>query len=108
MPTLKLQSLECIRQHDITGSDTVHVNVNGGQVWNGSMKKGETEILSGGRSDEVDFVTSVDVVLHEVSGNNNHQQIGGMHRVNNGLTNNGKTVFQTSGTHYELEYKVVA
>lgn len=108
MATLKLQSLECIRQHDIGGSDEVHILVDGRNVWNGSMKKTETEVLSGGRSDEVDFVTSVDVVLHEVSGNDNHQQIGATHRVDNGLTNNGKTIFKTSGTHYELEYKVVA
>ena len=107
MTTLKLQSLECIRQHDIGGTDEVHILVGGKVVWDGAMKKSETEVLSGGRSDEVDFVNSVAVVLHEVS-NGNHQQIGSTHTVDNGLTNNGKTVFKTSGTHYELEYHVVA
>lgn len=107
MTTLKLQSLECIRQHDVGGSDEVHILVDGKVVWDGAMKKTETEVLSGGRSDEVDFASTVDVVLHEVS-NGNHKQIGSTHVVDNGLTNNGKTVFKTSGTHYELEYKVVA
>ena len=107
MATLILKSIECIRANDVMGSDEPYLTVDGQPVWSGSMKKGETEVLSNGRADEVDFSGSVLVRLLETN-NSSSKQIDVPHRVDDDPTNNGKAVFKTSGTHYEVEYRVTA
>ena len=107
MATLKLTSLECIRRHDAFGSDEPRVMVNNDVAWSGSMNKGETEVLTGGRSDEYQFGSTIDVWLTEWS-DGQTVSIGSRATVDNDPTNNGKAVFKNSGTHYELEYRVLA
>ena len=107
MATLIMKSIECIRANDVVGADEPYLTVDGQPVWSGSMKKGETEVLSGGRADETDFTGSVLVRLLETN-NSSSKQIDVPHRVDDDPTNNGKAVFKTSGTHYEVEYRVVA
>ena len=107
MATLIMKSLECIRANDLVGSDEPYLTVDGDPVWSGSMKKGETEVLSGGRADEVEFSGSVLVRLLETN-DHSSKQIDVPHSVDDDPTSNGKAVFKTSGTHYELEYRVVA
>ncbi len=107
MATLIMKSIECIKPNDIIGSDEPYLTVDGQPVWSGAMKKGETEVLSGGRSDEVEFTGSVLVRLLETN-DHSSKQIDVPIRVDEDPTNHGKAVFKTSGTHYEVEYRVVA
>lgn len=106
MATLIMKSIRCIRPNDIVGSDEPYLTVNSSPVWSGAMKKGETEVLSGGRADEVSFTGTVLVRLLETN-NSSSKQIDVPHPVDEDPTNNGKAVFKTSGTHYEVEYRVV-
>jgi hypothetical protein len=85
---------------------TPEIAVDSDPVWRGAMAKGETEILTLGRADEVEF-GSVMVRLVEIS-NGFANQIDVGWEVTDTPKNNGKAVFKTSGTHYELEYRVVA
>jgi hypothetical protein len=107
MATLILRSLECIRRHDVTGVDEPEITVDGDVVWRGAISKGETEVLTNGRADEVEFDGSVMVRLMEIS-NGFADQIDIGWEIMDTPKNNGKAVFKTSGTHYELEYRVVA
>ena len=107
MATLIMKSIECIRANDVVGADEPHLTVDGQPVWSGSMKKGETEVLSGGRAGETEITGAVLVRLLETN-NSSSKQIDVPHRVDDDPTNNGKAVFKTSGTHYEVEYRVVA
>jgi hypothetical protein len=107
MSTLKLVSLECIRRHDVTGVDEPAIYLGNSRVWSGVISKGETESLSGGRTEPYPFEGSVLVSLDEVS-NGISRQIAYAQYVSDHQTNNGELVFKNSGTHYELRYKVVA
>ncbi len=104
---LKLISLQCIRKHDVTGDDEPIIRVDGNAVWNGVMGKGDTETLTGGRSNEVSFDGTVMVRLYERSGLL-EKFIGGGIFVDDDPNNNGLAVFKNSGTHYELQYRVVS
>lgn len=107
MATLRLTSLECIRRFDVVGSDEPHLYVGQDLVWNGVLSKGETENLRGGQTDPIDFDGSVDVVLREMS-NGVLRQIAYPLRISDRPKNDGELTFKTSGTHYELRYKVEA
>lgn len=70
------------------------------------MNKGETETLTGGRTDEVEFEGTIAMRLEERS-NGYGSQIGMIHIVRPSPTNHGLAVYKTSGTHYELAYRVL-
>lgn len=106
MATLKLISLECIRRHDLTGVDEPAIEFDGWRVWSGVISKGETQSLRGHVAPRT-FDNSVLVSLNEVSNGVTHQ-IAYAEYVRDHPTNNGLLVFKTSGTHYELKYKVEA
>jgi hypothetical protein len=63
--------------------------------------------LLGGRSEEVTFADTVTVRLYERS-NLLEKFMGGAIFVDDDPNNNGLAVFKISGTHYELEYRVVS
>lgn len=107
MSTLKLVSLQCLRRRDVTGDDEPILYVDGVQAWNGVMGKGETEVLTGNRTDPHPFSGTIYVRLGEVS-NGASTTIGYAQPVTDRPTNNGLAVFKNSGTHYELKYKVEA
>ena len=106
MATLKLIALDCIRRHDLTGVDEPVILVNNITVWNGVMNKGESEQLTGGRTEEVPFEGTIPMRLEERS-NGYGTQIGITHIVRPNPTANGLAVYKNSGTHYELSYRVV-
>ena len=103
MATLILKSLQCIRKHDLTGNDEPEIVVGTDSVWRGAMAKGETEILTNGRADETDFSGEILVYLFEST-----RRVSTGYEVDDAPTNTGRATFKTSGTHYELEYRVVA
>ena len=101
MATLELVTLECHRQHDLTGRDEPKIIVDGITVWNGVMDKGAKADL---RPTSVHFNGRAEVTLEEVS-NGKPKQIGGEVTVReNG--NPASVDFKTSGTWYELFFEV--
>ena len=107
MSTLKLVSLQCLRRHDVMGVDEPIIYVGDVQAWNGVIGKGETEVLTGDRTDPHPFSGTIYVSLGEVS-NGASTAIGYAQPVTDRPTNNGLAVFKNSGTHDELEYEVDA
>lgn len=105
MSTLKLVSLQCIRRHDAMGDDEPIVYVENQRMWSGVMGKGETETLAG-RTDPYPFSATVHVYLRELS-DGTTRAIGYGQPITDRRTDHGLAVFKTSGTHYELEYKVL-
>jgi hypothetical protein len=101
MATLELVTLECHRQHDITGLDEPKIIVDGITVWNHAMDKGTKKDL---RPTSVQFNGRAEVTLEEVS-NGKSKQIGGQVTVRE--SGNPPSVdFKTSGTWYELFFEV--
>ena len=99
MATLELVTLECHRQHDITGLDEPKIIVDGVTVWNRAIDKGAKADL---RPTSVHFTGRAEVTLEEVS-NGKSKQIGGRATIReNG--NPPAVDFKTSGTHYVLYY----
>lgn len=106
MPTIKFSELKCIRQHDVTGVDEPKLTADGSTVWSGTLKKGGSKTL--GDDYDESFTGSIDLKLFENnSKGDDPKQIGGTVVVDDDRVNNGQAVFKTSGTHYELYYRVV-
>jgi hypothetical protein len=101
MATLELVTLECHRQHDVTGLDEPKIIVDGITVWNRAIDKGAKADL---RPTSVHFTGRAEVTLEEVS-NGKSKQIGGQATIReNG--NPPSVDFKTSGTWYELFFEV--
>ena len=101
MATLELVTLECHKQHDITGLDEPKIIVDGITVWNGVLDKGAKADL---RPTSVHFNGRAEVTLEEAT-NGKSTQIGGQATIReNG--NPASVNFKTSGTWYELFIKV--
>jgi len=101
MATLELVTLECHKQHDLTGRDEPIIKVDGITVWNGAIDKGAKADL---RPTSVHFNGRAEVTLEEAS-NGKSTQIGGEATIReNG--NPSSVNFKTSGTWYELFIKV--
>jgi len=64
MATLELVTLECHRQHDVTGLDEPKIIVDGIIVWNGAIDKGAKADL---RPTSVHFNGRAEVTLEEVT-----------------------------------------
>jgi hypothetical protein len=101
MATLELVTLECHKQHDITGLDEPIVKVDGISVWNGVLDKGAKADL---RPTSVHFNGRAEVTLEEAS-NGRSTQIGGQATIRES-GNPPSVTFKTSGTWYELFIKV--
>lgn len=105
MATLELISLHCVRQQDVTGYDEPELFVNGNSEYGpGRVKKGQSINL---RPRTVNFNGAATVKLMEVNPKRS-KQIGGAATINADQLNKTLTrEFHTSGSHYELTYKVV-
>ena len=101
MATLALTSLDCERKQDVTGADEPRIKVDGDVVWNGVMKKGDTQILS----TRVEFDGSVAVELEEMNGSN-ATKIGATAIVKDNGTPGSPVAFKTSGAYYNLHFEV--
>jgi hypothetical protein len=64
MATLELVTLECHKQHDLTGRDEPIIKVDGITVWNGVVDKGAKADL---RPTSVHFNGRAEVTLEEAS-----------------------------------------
>jgi hypothetical protein len=104
MATLELISLHCVRQQDVTGYDEPELFVNGNSVYGpGRVKKGGTIPL---RPRTAAFNGAATVRLTEVNPGKD-KELGAI-SVNDDQLNKELTgEFHTSGSHYELTYKVV-
>lgn len=96
--TIKFNSLECVRQQDVTGSDEPHLYLDGVDTWDGVMKKGDTRSLNFSRS----FDGAMTVTLKEK--NPSSWKTIGTVVIETGEPS--PAVFKTSGAHYELHYTV--
>ena len=101
MATLELVTLECHKQHDLTGRDEPIIKVDGITVWNGVVDKGAKADL---RPTSVHFNGRAEVTLEEAS-NGKSTQIGGQATVRES-GNPSSVTFKTSGTWYELFIQV--
>ena len=101
MATLELVTLECHKQHDLTGLDEPKIIVDGITVWNGVLDKGAKADL---RPTSVHFNGRAEVTLEEAT-NGKSKQIGSQATIReNG--NPTSVDFKTSGTWYELFFQV--
>ena len=102
MATLDLKVLKCIRKQDVTGKDEPLIKVDGAQVWNGVVRKGEDVDIDV----QVDFTDTAKVIVNEMNGAK-AKQIG-VAAVVREAGNPDKLTFKTSGAWYEVEFEVTA
>ena len=98
MSTITFTTLECIRKQDVTGKDEPHLIVDGVDLWDGVLDKGDTEPV--GRSKNFDG--SMTVTLKEK--NPNSWKTIGTVTITTGRV--APAVFKTSGAHYQLWYTI--
>jgi len=102
MATLDLKALRCIRKQDVTGKDEPLIKVDGAQVWNGVVAKGnEVEI-----GVQVDFSDTAKVIVNEMNGTK-AKQIG-VAAIVRETGNPSILTFKTSGAWYEVDFEVTA
>lgn len=104
MATLELINLHCVRQQDVTGYDEPQLFVDGNSQYGpGRLKKGQSVSL---RPRTVKFNGAAKVKLVEVNPGKSKEL--GTSTITDDQKNKTLTAeFHTSGSHYELSYKVV-
>lgn len=104
MATLELISLHCVRQQDVTGHDEPQLFVDGNSEYGpGRVSKGQTISL---RPRTVAFDDAARVKLVEVNGKRS-KELGTITITDDQRNKTLTGEFHTSGSHYELSYKVV-
>lgn len=97
--TITFTSLHCIRKQDVIKNDEPYLYVDGVEVWNGVMGKGDTKSLNNLRRS---FDGSMTVTLKEK--NPNSWKTLGTVVIETG--EKPPAVFKTSGAHYELFFTI--
>jgi hypothetical protein len=103
MATVTFTALKCERKHDVTGSDEPEIWIGSRMIWNGVMKKGDTEqfVL------EENFDNSIKVAMKERNGDRDDHKFLDLGTVT--ITTNSRgpiATYKTTGAHYELSYFV--
>jgi hypothetical protein len=107
MPRLDLDRLTCERKQEAVGKDEIKVTVNGVEVFNRKMEKGQSE-----RCDHMeDFgVGELVAVTVEERDGSKYKLIGPVQHFSSGEAGSGQQErdFSTSGARYVLSYEVTA
>ena len=106
MATIKITTVKCIRKQDILGQDEPRIYLGGLQVWEGKMKKGDSDHLTGVQRS---FSDDILVELREQNNNKSEKELGKW-TVSDTPTpaGNPPLTASTSGYHYEVYFDVVA
>jgi hypothetical protein len=107
MPRLDLDRLTCERKQELVGKDEIRVTVNGVEVFNRKMEKGQSERCD--HMEEFDAGDLVAVTVEERDGAR-YKLIGPVQHVSSGEAGSGQQErdFSTSGAKYVLSYEVTA
>ncbi|MGR6966290.1 hypothetical protein ACU610_17655 [Geodermatophilus sp. URMC 61] len=107
MPRLDLNKLVCERKQEAVGKDEISVTVNGVEVFNRKMAKGQSERCD--HMEEFGEGELVAVTVEERDGSR-HKPIGPVQHFSSGEAGSGeqKRDFSTSGAKYVLFYEVTA
>ena len=106
---LKLKTLKCLRQHDLTGKDEPMIRIDGDDYWRGVINKKEDVEVMASTAVGYQFTGSVTVALYEESGSagkTSRKQIGSTYTLREVNGPPSPMDFKTSGTHYTLEFTV--
>lgn len=105
MPRLDLDTLTCKRKQELVGKDEIIVTVNGVEVFNRKMEKGQSERCD--HMQDFDEGELVAVTVEERDGNR-YKTIGPVQHISSGESGSGQQSrdFSTSGTKYVLSYEV--
>jgi len=103
MATIRIDSVRCLRPQDVVGEDETKLYIQGLQVWDGKMGRGETLNPNLTRQ----FSNTVLVELKEQNGNNNEKSLGRWTLPSTPTANgNAPLTATSSGYHYEVYYDV--
>jgi hypothetical protein len=107
MPRLDLDWLTCERKQELVGKDEIKVTVNGREVFNRKMARGQRERCD--HMEEFDAGDLVAVTVEERDGAR-YKLIGPVQHFSSGEAGSGQhdRDFSTSGTKYVLSYEVTA
>jgi hypothetical protein len=107
MPRLDLDRLICERKQETVGKDEIRVTVNGVEVFNRKMEKGQDVPCD--HMEEFGAGELVAVTVEERDGTR-YKPIGPVQHFSSGEAGSGQQTrdFSTSGAHYVLSYEVTA
>jgi len=106
---LNLNTLKCIRQHDLTGKDEPEIWIDGRKYFATVLdKEGHAKVPAADSA--IRFTGQIKVELFEASGSADHvdrKQIGTAYKVTESNPPPSPMDFKTSGSHYTLSFSVI-
>lgn len=105
---LNLNTLKCLRRHDLTGVDEPEIWLDGRKYFATTLDKDESVKVP---ANTYEFTGQVKVELFEASGsagNVDRKQIGTAYKVTEQNPPPSPMDFKTSGAHYTLSFSVAA
>lgn len=105
---LTLNTLKCIRPHDLTGKEEPEIWIDGRKHWATVMDKDESTKVPDVESG-YEFTDKVKVELYEASGRAGHvtkKQIGTAYKITETNPPPSPMDFKTTGSHYTLSFSV--